>query len=45
MAAELPDNVGAAIHVSRIVEDGIAKQDDVFHGRYNKKAGVLIRPL
>ncbi len=37
--AEMLDDVRTSIHVYRIVEDRVAKQDDVVHGWYNKKAG------
>jgi hypothetical protein len=37
---ELPDNVRACIHLGRVIKDGIAEQDDMAHGWYNKKAGI-----
>ena len=32
------DNVRASIHVSRVIENGIAKQDDALHGVYGLDA-------
>src|SRR5438105_3852996 len=42
---ELADHVGTALHICRIVEDGIAEEDNVFHGIHGSKTPLRFRRM